>query len=144
MRRKRAKTRPFKRLATSRYECGCNVTENDDKKSKKYCSLDLACLAWMLSPTGPKIGPFDLWNLSMTASKHKIITSSRSPQMKIAVIARFQRLVLKNFRRSWYISTEDLLPTKEDCPERIHFRLQDATEVELANMNFVVQIKAWL
>jgi hypothetical protein len=24
-----------------------------------------------------------------------------------------QRLVLKNFRRSWYISTEDLLPTKE-------------------------------
>jgi hypothetical protein len=31
---------------------------------------------------------------------------------------------------------------KEAWPERIHFRLQDATEVELAKMNFVVQIKA--
>jgi hypothetical protein len=49
--------------------------------------------------------------------------------------------VLKNFRRSLYISTEDLLPTKEAWPERIHFRSQDATEVELAKMNFVVKIE---
>jgi hypothetical protein len=62
--------------------------------------------------------------------------------MKDMVFARFQRLVLKNFRRSWYISTEDLLPTKEAWPERSHFRLQDATEVELANINFVIKIKA--
>jgi hypothetical protein len=62
--------------------------------------------------------------------------------MKNMVFTRSQRLVLKNFRRSWYISTEDLLPTKEAWPERIHFRLQDATEVELAKMNFVVKIKA--
>jgi hypothetical protein len=49
--------------------------------------------------------------------------------------ARFQRLVLKNFLGSWYryISTEDLLPTKEAWPERINFRLQDGTEVELAS-----------
>jgi hypothetical protein len=66
-------------------------------------------------------------------------TNSRSPQMKTIVVARFQRLVLKSFRRSWYISTEDLLPTKEAWPEKIHFRLQDATEVELAKMNFVVK-----
>jgi hypothetical protein len=59
--------------------------------------------------------------------------------MKTIVVARFQRLVLKSFRRSWYISTEDLLPTKEAWPEKIHFRLQDATEVELAKMNFVVK-----
>jgi hypothetical protein len=51
-------------------------------------------------------------------------TSSRSNDMKNMVVARFQRLVLKNFRRSWYISTEDLLPTKEaSWPERIHLRL---------------------
>jgi hypothetical protein len=62
--------------------------------------------------------------------------------MKNTVLARFQRLVLKNFRRSWYISTEDLVPTEEAWPERIHFRLQDAAEVELAKMNFVVKIKA--
>jgi hypothetical protein len=30
-------------------------------------------------------------------------TSSRSPQLKHTVIARFQRLVLKNFRRSWLL-----------------------------------------
>jgi hypothetical protein len=36
-------------------------------------------------------------------------TSSRSPQMKhTVIIARFQRLVLKNFLRPWYISTEEL------------------------------------
>jgi hypothetical protein len=64
--------------------------------------------------------------------------------MKNMVFTRSQRLVLKNFRRSWYISTEDLLPTKEAWPERIHFRLQDATEVELAKMNFLVKIKASL
>jgi hypothetical protein len=29
------------------------------------------------------------------------------------LLAHFQRLVLCNFRRSWYISTEDLVPTKE-------------------------------
>jgi hypothetical protein len=62
--------------------------------------------------------------------------------MKDTVFARFQRLVSKNFRRSCYISTEDLLPTKEAWPERIHFRLQDAAEVELVKMNFVVRIKA--
>jgi hypothetical protein len=45
--------------------------------------------------------------------------------MKDTVFARFQ-----------------LLPTKEAWPERIHFRLQDAIEVELAKMNFVVIIKA--
>jgi hypothetical protein len=54
--------------------------------------------------------------------------------MKNTVLARFQRLVLKNFRRSWYISTEDLLPTKEATvgPKEFisDFRLQDATEVE--------------
>jgi hypothetical protein len=32
--------------------------------------------------------------------------------MKDMVFARLQRLVLKNFRRSWYISTEDLVPKK--------------------------------
>jgi hypothetical protein len=31
------------------------------------------------------------------------------------------------------------VPTKEAWPERIHFRLQDATEAELAKMNFVVK-----
>jgi hypothetical protein len=40
-------------------------------------------------------------------------TSSRSRQMKNTVFARFQCLVLKNFRRSWDISTEALLPTKK-------------------------------
>jgi hypothetical protein len=69
-------------------------------------------------------------------------TSSRAREMSYMVFARFQRLVLKNFRRSWYISTEDLVPTNEAWPERIHFRLQDATEVELAKMNFVVKRKA--
>jgi hypothetical protein len=67
---------------------------------------------------------------------------SQSRQMYNMVFARFQRLVLKNFRRSWYISTEDLVPTKEARPERIHFRLQGAAEVELAKMYFVVKIKA--
>jgi hypothetical protein len=58
-------------------------------------------------------------------------TSSRSRQLKNTIFARVQRLVLNNFRRSSYISTEDLLPTKEAWTERIHFRLQDAIEVEL-------------
>jgi hypothetical protein len=40
---------------------------------------------------------------------------SQSRQMKNTVFARFQRLVVKNFRKSWYISTEDLVPTKEAC-----------------------------
>jgi hypothetical protein len=52
--------------------------------------------------------------------------------------------VLNNFRRSCYIATEDLVPTKEARPERIHFRLQDATEVELAKINFDVEIKAFI
>jgi hypothetical protein len=64
--------------------------------------------------------------------------------MKDTVFALFQRFVLKNFRGSLHISTEDLLPAKEAWPERIHFRLQDAPEVDLAEMNFVVKIKAYL
>jgi hypothetical protein len=57
---------------------------------------------------------------------------SRSPVLKNMLFARFQY-----FRpKSWYITTgtENLLPTKEACPERIHFRLQDATEVELVEL----------
>jgi hypothetical protein len=46
------------------------------------------------------------------------------------------------YGRFWYICSEDLLPTKEAWPETIHFRLQDATEVELAKMDFVAKIKA--
>jgi hypothetical protein len=44
------------------------------------------------------------------------------------IFERFQNLVLKNFRRSWYISTEDLLPFQQ---RKLDFRLQDATEGEL-------------
>jgi hypothetical protein len=65
---------------------------------------------------------------------------SHSVQMYSMVFASFHRLVLKNFRRSWYISTEDLLRTKEAYLARTKsFRLQEATDVELAKMHFVVE-----
>jgi hypothetical protein len=60
------------------------------------------------------VGVFSRWTrlnrLERSLSALKF-TSSRSPQMPSTpnedrLFARFQRLVLKNFRRSWYISTE--------------------------------------
>jgi hypothetical protein len=81
---------------------------------------------------------FKIDTRSLNVLTLSLIKVKRSPsrQMYNMVFARFQHLVLKNFRRSWYryISTEDLIPIKEAWPERLQFRLQDATEVELAKM----------
>jgi hypothetical protein len=76
----------------------------------------------MVSPESIRFMPFPLLHCSQAL---QYSTSSRAREMKDTVFARFQ-----------------LLPTKEAWPERIHFRLQDAIEVELAKMNFVVIIKA--
>jgi hypothetical protein len=43
--------------------------------------------------------------------------------MKDTVFARSQRLVLKNFRRFWYISTEDLVPAAEEACQKNSFQI---------------------
>jgi hypothetical protein len=81
----------------------------------------------VLYPFGLLVLMAGVFLLETTGSQDTVGSSStslsRSPQMK-------------------NISTEDLLQKNEAWPEGIHFRLQDATEVELAKMNFVVKIKA--